>query len=157
MASDKVRINGNLVSMASVIFKIDGERMFGFTSIDWDESRERAHGFAADKTSRPAGTTAGEYVPSPVKIKFYTHTAQLVLKNLAASAGGISYGDAKVGATLQVDEPGNLSQDVEFLEMQLTKKATAFARGNEPAQEDFEFTNCGIITDGLTMYTDPNA
>lgn len=156
MAEDKVRVNGRLVSMASIILKIDSVRIFGFTAIDWDQSRERAFGFAADKTSRPSGTTAGEYVPGNCKIKMYTHTAQLVRKNLAESAGGKSYGDAKVGITLQIDEPGNMTQDVEFLECELEKETPSHTRGNEPSQEDFEFKNTGIITDGLTLYTDPD-
>jgi hypothetical protein len=152
MAGDEMRVQGRLVSWASVVFKINGVRYFGATAINWDQARERALGYGQNRSGRPRGRTGGKYVPGPVKVKFFTDTAIQLRKDLAALADDQkAYGEVEVPMTLQIAE-GNINSTVEFLECSVAKETPGVEESGEPSQEEWEFSDTGIITDGLTLF-----
>jgi hypothetical protein len=153
MAGDQVRVQGRLFSWASVIFKINGVRYFGVTSVSWDQSRERTLGYGQNKSGRPRGKTSGKYVCPVLKVKMFTDTAIQLRKDLATLApDGKSYGEVEnIPITNQVSE-GGINSTAEFLKCSVGKETPAFDESGEPTQEEWEFTTEGVITDGLSLF-----
>lgn len=149
---DLMRVNGRLVSRASVIFKIDDVPIYGVVSIDWDQGRPHAKGMGLKKSGPPLGRTSGEYEAGMLKVRFFTHTAQTVRKNLAERVDdGRSYGNAVVDATLEIDEP-EFPQLTEFFEITVEKETSGIPEGPEATAVDFEFSMMKLREDGLTLY-----
>jgi len=59
--ADEIRVNGNQHSWGSIFLKFDGDRYFGFTAINFSDSRERvkAHGMGRHQGAR--GRSRGKY------------------------------------------------------------------------------------------------
>jgi hypothetical protein len=150
--ADELRINGNLVGWPSVIFKIDGERWTGITSLGWDQARERAYGTGMGRSGAPLAQTPGKYTPGPLKVRLFEHTAIALRKFLAAkSVDGKSYGSVKVPMTLQVAE-GAITSTVNFNDCSVSKETPNVEESAEGMVEEWEFSNMGIVTDGLTLF-----
>ena len=65
---DDLRVNGNLIGWGSHILKMDGERIYGITSIGFDQKRERSYGYGMTRAHAPSGRTGGKYTPGAVKM-----------------------------------------------------------------------------------------
>lgn len=95
MASDKVRVNGNLYDFGSTSLRIADEPIYGYTSVGWAQKRERQKGYGAGKDRLPQGRTSGKMVYENLKIKVRRDTSSAIKAILAARAtDGQSYGDA---------------------------------------------------------------
>lgn len=152
MAGDQVRVQGRLVSWASNIFKINGVRYFGATSISWDQSRPRTLGYGQNRSGRARGKTGGKYEPGVLKVKMHTDTAIQLRKDLAALApDGKSYGETEVPITNQTAE-GSINSTAEFISCTVSKETPSVEESGEPTQEEWEFTVEGIVTDGLSLF-----
>ncbi len=152
MAGDQVRVQGNLVSWASNIFKLNGVRYHGVTAVSWDQSRERTLGYGQNRSGLPRGRTGGKYVPGVLKIKMFTDTAIAMRRDLALlSPDGRSYGEVEVPATNQVAE-GTFNSTTEFIRCAVSKETPGVEESGEPTQEEWEFSTHGIITDGKTLF-----
>lgn len=152
MSGDEVRVQGKLVSWASNIFKINGVRYFGVTSVSWDQSRERPFGYGQNRSGLPRGQASGKYVPGTLKVKMFTDTAIALRKDLAALADDSkSYGEVEVPATNQVAE-GAFKSTAEFIRCSVTKETPGVEESGEPTQEEWEFSTHGILTDGLSLF-----
>jgi hypothetical protein len=150
--SDQIRVNGNLVGWSSCILKIDGEKVVGVTSINWDESLESTMGYGMGRSHAPIAQTPGKYVPGALKIRLWSHTAIAWRKKLAAKARDKrSFGTVYVPVFFQVDE-GEIVSTVEFRRCRVSKVTPGVEEGAEGMVEEWEFTNQGIITDDTTLY-----
>jgi hypothetical protein len=152
MAGDQVRVQGRLVSWASNIFKLNGVRYFGVTSVSWDQSRERTLGYGQNRSGRPRGKTGGKYAPGVLKVKMHTDTAIQMRKDLAALAPDQkSYGEVEIPITNQTAE-GTINSTAEFIRCCVSKETPSVEESGEPTQEEWEFGNEGILTDGLSLF-----
>jgi hypothetical protein len=149
--TDEVRINGKLFSWTSVIFKIDGVRVYGVTAIEWSQKRERVKSRGQNKAGRPRGRTGGLYTPENLKTTFHKDTAAAQRKSLAQKAGSDSYGDAEVPIYLQYVE-GTKTTTVEFEECTVAGDGGKSEESAEPDKEDWEWDTMGIKVDGKTLY-----
>jgi hypothetical protein len=149
--SDEARVNGNVVSWSSIVWKIDGVRYYGFTQIGWDESRERALAYGQNRAHKPIGRSAGKYTPSPVKITVHAHTAKKIKQQFAEADGSNSFGNAGLPMTLGIAE-GQRSGLFEFEDCAFVKSTPAFEEKVEGQMEEIELSTMGIVTDGLTLY-----
>ena len=150
--SDQLRVNGNLVGWSSCVWKIDGERWRGLTSIGWDEALETTFGYGMNKSHAPIGQTPGKYTPGNVKVRLWAHTAIALRKWLAAkSPDQKSIGKVYVPMFFQVAE-GEITSTVEFKRCRVTKTTPGVEEGPEGMIEEWEFTNQGVETDGTTLY-----
>lgn len=150
--ADEIRVNGNLVGWSSCILKIDGEKWRGATAINWDESLESTMGYGMGRSHAPIAQTPGKYVPGPVKIRFWAHTAIKLRKALAAkSPDKRSIGKVYIPIFFQVAE-GQITSTVEFRRCRVSKTTPGIEEGPEGMIEEWEFTNQGVETDGTTLY-----
>lgn len=151
--SDKVLINGNQHSWPSVDYKIGGSQYWGFTSISWDNKRERTLLYGMGKAHAPRGITSGKYTPGVVKISAWKSTAQEIRQQYAdASPSGKSYGDSKLTHVLQYTEADDTPQTVVFELAFLTSESGSSEEGTDGAKEDLEFQPMAITVNGLVLY-----
>jgi hypothetical protein len=152
MSIDTLRVNGNLVSWASTIFKIYTDRFTGLVSIGWDDKRERVPGYGMNRSHAPIGRTSGKYTPGIVKVKMHKHAAidlRFYLANLAVD--GRSYGNAIFPMYLQYVE-SDLVSTVEFFDCATTGETCSDEESPDPRFEEWEFSTLRIRKDGLTLY-----
>lgn len=150
--SDQIRVNGNLIGWPSCVLKIDGERWYGITAINWDESLETAKGYGMGRHHAPIAETPGKYVPGNLKLRMYEHTAIQLRKSLASkSPDKRSVGRVRVPVFFQCAE-GEFTSTVEFKKARVVKMTPGVEEGPEGMIEEWELSNLGIVTDDTTLY-----
>jgi len=150
--SDDLRVNGNLIGWGSHILKIDGERWFGITGINFGEKRERSFGWGMTRSHAPLARTGGKYTPGAVKMTMWKHTAVALRKKLASKASdGRSYGNAEVPVFLQCVE-GDKTSTTEFDQMTTTGIDCSDEENADGTKEEWEWSAMRIRRDGLTLY-----
>lgn len=153
--SDDIRVQGNLVSWGSYILKIDGQRWYGITKIDWDHKRERSYGYGMGKHHKPIGRTAGKYTPGPVKLTMHKHTGIALRKYLmtrpAAGSGVKSFGNVEFSMLLQIVE-GTISSTAEFDRCVNVSKSGGAEETADPSMEEWELSCMGVHEDGGALY-----
>ena len=151
---DVKRINGNLVSSASCIFKFNGSRVFGFVEISWGSKRTRELGYGSARSGEPLGFTSGKYEPGKVKVKFFQHTWRRIRKEMAQRASdGVSYGSSVNQATLQIVEPGETPELTEFVDLTFDEHTVSANNANaEAVQPEITFLVRKIVEDGTTAF-----
>jgi hypothetical protein len=152
--SDNVRINGNLYSWSSTIFKIGGVPYTGLSEISWGQKRTRTKAYGMGKSARPRGRTGGKVEFDNLKVKFMKDTAQVVRKQFAAlSDDGKSYGNAdSLPASLQYVDGNDEPITVEFDDLAVAVEGSSEKEGADPSMEDWEFDIMGIRVNGLSLY-----
>lgn len=152
MTNDDLRVNGNLIGWGSHILRIDQDRWYGITAIDWEQSRERAFGYGMNRAHAPIGRTPGKYIPGPLKMTMYKHTAQALRATLALSAvDGASYGNVAVPIFLQYAE-GENTTTLEFDDACVVKETGADEENPDPTKEVWEWSVTRILSDGLALF-----
>lgn len=149
---DKVNINNKLFDWGSQELSFDNNILTGYTSITFDEKRERTKGWGAGRSRKPRGRTQGKYTPGSVKIKMYLDTWAALMKWAAARAGSTSYGDAEFPGLLQYVESGFETHVVKFEAMTIVGPAGGGEESPDPHMIEIEFDVMGITRDGLTLY-----
>lgn len=149
---DQVRINGNMHSWASCIFKVAGEAVSGLTSIDFADKIERVKGYGMARHQAPRGRTAGKYTVDPLKIVFTTDTAEYVRGLLANLGATTSLGTVSVQMVLQYVEAGNAPITIEFDDCKIAGIATTSEEGAEPGKENWEWDIMRIRRNGRSLY-----
>lgn len=151
MADDQ-RLEKNLVSWGSHIFKIDGVRWFGLTNIEFDEKNEPAYGYGMTRSHAPISRTAGKYTPGVVKLTWHKHSAILFNQYLANRApDGKSIGKVVFQAMLQVSEDDIVSE-TELVNCRVMSRASKAEENPDPNMRDIEIHVMRIIEDGTTLY-----
>lgn len=150
--SDALRVNGNLYSWGSHLLKLDGERWFGVTALDWDHERSRTFGYGMNRAHGPIAVTNGKYQPNPLKVTMHKHTAVALRKKLGLLADDQrSYGNVAVPMFLQAIEGSNTTT-TEWLNCRVTKTGTSVEENPDPTKETWEFQFEKAYEDGLTLW-----
>jgi hypothetical protein len=152
VADDTVRIRGKAFSAASVVLRVAGLRLSGWSAIDWDQKRERKMVFPQDETQEPDAITKGKTTPGVLKITMRRETAQLVKEHLASKAGSTSYGDAEGwGTTLQYVEGTKKPVVLEFRNQWWASGAGSEKDGIDESNENVELGFLKLLENGLTL------
>ena len=150
-----LNINGKLVSWSHVRLTFAGDLFTGFTSISWDQKRERVFGYGATKAHGPIGVSEGKYTPGAVKIKGHVHAIAQLRKWWADRAeDGKSYGDtAPLLGQLQWDlGTGAEEQVVEFRNLTWREESNSAEENPDPEMEEITLQPEFILRNGLTLY-----
>lgn len=151
-----LNINGKLVSWSHTRLVLDGDLFTGFSSITWDETRERAMGYAPTKDHGPVGWSEGKYTPGDLKIKGPVHAiAELRAWWAAKADDGRSYGDVILNnAQLQWDlGEGTAEQRVEWESIVWTGNSNDNSESSDPREEEITLKFLRARRNGLTLYS----
>lgn len=151
--SDEVRVNGNLLSWGSIIAKVGGDRIHGFTKIAYADSRERVKGYGMGRAQAPRGRSRGKYATEPVQLGGFRSTIQQLRESLAAqSLDGKSYGDVPFQLVVQYVDEGENSITVELEDCVWTKNTTSDEEGADPLKDEIELDCMRIRRNGLVLF-----
>jgi len=152
--ADQIRVNGNLVSWGSIIMKIDGERITGFSSISYGDSRERTKGYGQGRSQGPRGRSRGKYTTEVVSVTGFNDTIEEVRLLLS---DGNNMGDTEVEIVVQYIEGDNAPVTDVIEQCVLTKNASNPQEGADALTQDIEFDCMRIRWNGRTLYDSSEA
>lgn len=158
--SDEYRVNGNMLSWASIKVKVASEVFHGFTSISYGDKRERAFGYGMGRHHAPRGRGAGKYSTEAVKLGGPTRTMQALRETLAAQAAdGVSYGNTEFEINVQYTEPGSSDQPMNVVleRCVLVGNTTSNEESPDPLKEEVEISTMAIRRNGLTLFDSTGA
>ncbi len=151
--SDQKRINGNIVSWASIKITLGGEQFYGFVGVTYGDKRDRVHVYGMGKHHKPRARTRGKYSTDPVKLKGPKSTMQALRDQLAAlSANGLSYGDVEFPISVQYLETGDTEMYVEIERCVYVGESSSEDESPDPLMEEIEIDCMGIRRNGKTLY-----
>src|ERR1044072_2579983 len=137
--ADSIRVNNNMYSWGSLIFRVAGERYSGFTGITFADKRERVKGYSMARHHAPYGRSSGKYSVDPVKVTGWTASVQALRQAIAAlSPDGLSYGDVQFQGLLQYIEPDETEITVEFDRLVWSSNSASVEEAPDPLKEEFE-------------------
>lgn len=151
--ADAQRINNNQYSWSSIIFKLNGERFTGFTSITFGDKRERVKSYGMGRHHAPRGRSAGKYTVDPVKVVGAKSSVQALRAALAAAApDGKSYGNVEFQGLVQYIEADETEMTVELDRLVWASNSTGDEEAPDPLKEEFELDCMLIRRNGLTLF-----
>jgi len=150
--ADEIRVNGNQHSWGSIFLKFDGDRYFGFTAINFSDSRERvkAHGMGRHQGAR--GRSRGKYDTEPVSLTGWKGAVQQLRQALADAGDGESYGDTPFEIVVQYVEADDTPITVTIEDCRWSKNSTADEEGPDPLKEEIEIDCMRIRRNTLTLF-----
>lgn len=152
MSTEAVLINGRAYDFSSCRLEVFGEKIVGFTSIDYNDKLERGEGRGASQVL--LAVTRGKYAADPVKIELHKSTgAELRAKIASQSRTGKSLGSVVGTIILQVidDELGVQTTTMGRCQVNVPGSGS-FKEGSDPLMESWEFFCRTIDRDGITLY-----
>lgn len=151
---DQVRINNSMYSWASIEVKVDGDIFHGFTSIGYEDSRERVHAYGMGRAHAPRGRTSGKYTPGPASLSGPKSSVRALLKKLAEAGTGkkTSFGDTVFQIVVQYNEPDEVPITDELVDCVVTKVGASHEEGPDPLEEELELHVMKIVRDGRTLH-----
>jgi hypothetical protein len=151
--ADTVRVNGKQHSWASVIFRVNGERFYGVSSIGYGDKRERTKTYGMGQHQAPRGRTSGKYTVEALKLKVYTSSAQ-ELRDLFANEteDGTSIGNAEVPIVLQLIEDDETNITVEFDRCAIASITASHDEGPDATTEEWEIDVMLLRRNGQTLF-----
>lgn len=151
--SDAIRVNGNQVSWGSIVLKVGGERMFGFTSIDFGDKLEVVLAWGMGKHHAPRGRSRGKYTPDPVKLKGPKTSVQELRQMLAdLSVDGASYGTVEFEIVVQFSEADEPPITVEIERCRFVANRASHEESADPLQDEIEISCMKIRHNGLVLF-----
>src|SRR5690349_19797360 len=153
MASDAIRVNGNQISWGSIVLKVGGARMFGWTSIDFGDKLEMTLAWGMGKHQAPRGRSRGKYTPDPVKLKGPKSTVHELRQSLAdLSADGASYGTVEFEIVVQFSERDEPPITVEIERCRFAANRASHEESADPLQDEIEISCMKRRDDGLVLF-----
>lgn len=151
--TDVARVQGNLVSWSSHIFKIDGVRWYGWTNIAGGSDKlERVHGYGSNRSHAPIGISAGKYTPPAPGLTGLAHTYIAFIEYLKSKAPDRrSIGKVRFNMTLQIQE-GTIKSDMEWRDCQLADRQPKAEDSPDPTTREVALVCMRYIEDGTTLY-----
>ena len=139
--ADTFRVNGNIVAYTSYILTINGIRYQGLTEVSYGHKIETAYAYGMARSGIPLGTTPGKYVPDPLKLKLYQHTAGAIKQDLydANTDPGAGLSGYRFPILLQYQELNLVSTVIDFRNCRLVTETTSLSEGAEATMTEFEF------------------
>lgn len=151
--SDAKRINGNIVSWASIRCTIGGEIFYGFMSVNYGDKRDRVKVYGMGKHHAPRARTRGKYSTDPVKLKGPKSTIESMRQQLALqSVDGVSYGDTEFPISVQYLEVGDTDMFVDIDRCVYIGTASSEEESPDPLTEEIEIDCMSIRRNGLTLF-----
>lgn len=149
---DQVRVNRNAVSWGSIIVKVNGERLEGFTSISYGDKRERVTGTGMGKHHAPGRRSRGKYTTEPVKLKGFKASCEALRQYLADEDGTDSYGETEFEIVVQFVEADETPMTVEIHRCVYVGDTNSHEENPDPLQEEIEIHCMSIVRNGKTLF-----
>lgn len=151
--ADQIRVNGNALSWGSIIFKVEGDRYYGFTSIAYSDKRERVKGYGMGLHHAPRSRSRGKYTVENVKVGGPKSSFQILREALAArSSNGANYGDVEVQIVVQYIEADETEITVELERCVWAGNSSSDEENPDPLKEEIEFDCMLIRRNGLVLF-----
>lgn len=149
--ADQIRVNGNLHSHASITLKVDGEKFYGFTAVEYGDKRERTFKWGMTKDHAPRGRTRGKYQPEPGKLVGPVSSVQALLAKLAQGNAGGSFGDKEFLAVVQFVEDGEVPVTIELERCVVDGVKDAHSESAEANEQELSLSYFRVLRNGLTL------
>jgi hypothetical protein len=151
--TDQIRVNGNQHSWGSIICKVNGRRVYGFTSISFSDKRERVKGYGLGRHHAPRGRSRGKYTVDNVKLVGWKASVQDLRATLAAqSRDGKSYGDVEFEIIVQYVDTGEAGITVQLERCVWAANSTSDEESADPLKEECELDCMKIRRNGLVLF-----
>lgn len=150
--SDEIRVNGNLHSWGSIILRINDDRYYGFTSINYSDSRERVKGHGMGRHHAPRGRSRGKYTTEPVTLSGFKGSVQQVRQALADAGDGEAYGDVEFQIVVQYVEDDDTPITDELDRCVWVKNTASNEEGPDPLKDEVEIDCMLIRRNGLVLF-----
>jgi hypothetical protein len=151
--ADQARINGNLFSWSSIVFKIDGDRYFGIRSISYADKRERSFGYGMGRHHGPRGRSAGKYSAEPTKVVMHKDSVRDLRAALAEqSSDGVSFGNVVFQIAVSYVEGDETPVQDDLVDCVWTGTSVSAEEGPDPMYEEIEINTLYIKWNGLTQF-----
>lgn len=154
MATDQLRVNGNLYSWSSIATKVGGQALVGITAIEYSDSRERVLGYGQNRSHSPIGRSAGKYTPDPVKLTVWKHAADALRAQIQKLGTTNSFGNTEFTIVVQYTESTGVGITDILRRCVITKSSTKSEEAPDPLKEDLEIQCMAISWNGRTLYDD---
>lgn len=137
--ADLYRINGNVLSWASITCKIADERFWGFTDLSYGDKRERVKQYGMARHHAPRGRSHGKYSTEPVKLGGPKSTVHALRETLAQrSPDGISYGDVEFQIVAEYFETDDWPLIVVIEHCVIVGNTSSESESPDPLKEELE-------------------
>lgn len=151
--ADTIRVNGNVHSWGSIIFKIKDEKYHGADSITYGDKRERVEFTGMGKSQAPQGRSRGKYTTDVSKVSWRKGSAQSLRDALAAiSPNGQNYGDVEFECVIEFVEEGDVPMVVELRRCVVVEDAANHSEGGDPLKDEISFKPMFIVRNGVTLF-----
>lgn len=152
--ADEIRVNGSLYSWGSIILKVNGERFYGISSVNYGDKLERAKSYGMGRHHAPRGRSSGKYQTDPVTVKMEKKTAQELRATLAKlSPSGTSYGSVEFEIVVQFIEGTDVQTDV-LERCTWSGDSSKNEESPDPLYDEAEFDCMLIRRNGLVLFDD---
>ena len=156
--SDQIRVNDNGLSWGSIVPKIDGDPVYGFTSITFSDKRERVKGYGAGRHQAPTRRSRGKYTVDPVKLTGYRAAVAELRDRLAArSPDGLAYGDVEFQVVVTYFEADEMPLIVVAERCVWVASTATDEEGSELLKEEIELDAMLIRRNGLVLFDNSEA
>lgn len=149
--ANEVRINGNVLSWGSTIFRVNGITQHWITSVSYSDKRERAVVYGQGRHHAPRGRTLGKYSVENPKIKGPKGDVQGFLDYLAGLGDGVGYGDVGFNIVLQYIE-AEQSVTVEIEDCRVVGVTASDEESAEALQDEIEISAMRLRRNGKTLF-----
>lgn len=154
MSVDVVRLNKTIYSWESCLFKFDNQPMKGILEVDYEQARDVKIVYAALRSGRPLGMTAGKYSVKAFTMKVLRDTADAFTTYLATKGNG-SYGDPFWSFIAQVSEPVAGMQPLTASSPfnRIIGKKDAHAEGVDELVTELTIASLWFVENGKTLWS----
>ncbi len=152
LAGDAKYINGNALSWGSFVFKVDGEELHGFDSVNYGEKRTRTFGYGSGASHAPSRRSRGKYEIDPVKVRGFKNSVQALRAAIARASGSSSYGGTEFEFLIQGVELDEAPLTIEFHRCVWIASTGTIEETAEIIKEEFEIQPMRILRNGLHLY-----
>jgi len=156
--ADYLRVNGNIVAYTSYFLTINGINYIGLTELTYGHKIETAYSYGMKRSGTPLGTTPGKYVPDPLKLKVYQHTAVALktdLFNADPNFAGLS--GFRFPVSIQWQEVNLNGTYIDFFNCRFITETVSLSEGSEAAMTEIELWPEYLIENGIPLFRPDNS
>lgn len=150
--SDEIRVNGNLHSWGSIVARVNDERFYGFTAINYGDSRERVKGHGMGRHQAPRGRSRGKYDTEEVTLTGFKGSMAQLRQALADAEGTTTFGDIEFQIVVQYIEDDDTPITDELDRCVYTGTTASNEEGPDPLKEEIKIDCMLIRWNGLTLF-----
>jgi hypothetical protein len=155
MSIDLQRVEKNIFGWSSIIYTVEGQEVYGCTSLSYGWKRERSDGYGLGRSHTPRGYTPGKVSFEPFKIKVYQDSA-LALRQFYASysTNGTSFGNPQLNHRIQYIIDGFEAQNLLFEQAAWVSETETHDEGPDGMMVEIEFKIMKLYLNGLVPWDD---